>query len=188
MKIRPVLPFFLSLLLLSGPVLCHAQAETVLLQFDASQLPAEEVASEDIKSASQFFDSGSQTLVHLSFSGGPPKASIKKIHLASGEQALRVKPDLPEDTSTPSGASFTLLDPGLGAQIDASRPLHIEIKFQRGYGPINLTVQNLYLHAGEYIHAALGGIGGHIEPEGTYSAYRTLYHTQRRGARPCARS
>lgn len=155
----------------------QAQDENVLFFFDAGQLAAEEVNSEELKAASQFHGSGSESILTLGFRGNAPAASAKKVTLPSGETALRLKPDLTEDKSSASGANITLLDPALGAKLDASRPLHLEVKFQRSYGTIHLGVQNLFLHSGEYIHAALGGISGYIEPEGTYSAYSTCYTT-----------
>jgi hypothetical protein len=175
---RPVLPALLALALLLAASLSLRAGEDVLFMFDSAQILTEEPATEDIAAASEFPMAAGQAHVTLGRRGESPSQSVKKVTLPTGEAALRMAPGVSDDPATPGHINFALHDSGLfSSHLDPSRPLFIEVKFQRSYGPISFSVQNLFRHEGEFIHAALGGLQGHLQSEGTYSAFSTCYTT-----------
>ena len=175
MNCAAMLPALVLIFLIPASSLCETQNKPVLFGFEASQLQEGNVDAKAVAEASLSGENLSQKPFQLSSSQNS-EASASAVSLAGGAKALRMRPGATEAGQSPAVA-FGYVDAGLVSHLDDSIPLHLEVKFQRSDGPLSLGIALSFLRDGTFTLASLGGIAGHIEPEGTYSSYRTFYTT-----------
>jgi hypothetical protein len=140
-----------------GVLLSHGQEGDFLWDFQASSLPAGSVEPSDLASLA-----GAQNQMHFSVSRSDLVSAERSE--AAGVAVLQVSLSEPPEDVSATAASLTIN----GLKVDPTRPLHMEVKFQWGGGPVSINTLGRFVVDGTGVLLPLGGISSNANNQGNY--------------------
>lgn len=170
MKTAPFLALLVAFVLVSRG---HGQDRNLLFGLEARGMVDGALEAGLVESSLEEI-SVSENKFTISFSQDS-EAKAEVVQLDAGGKALRISPGSQGEKG--SAAALGLRDESVGGMISADLPMFIEVVLRRSSGPISLGVSSHFKRDDALVSTSFGALVGHVTPEGTYSAFRTLYTT-----------